>query len=523
MYQAIPLSQMPDTTRLFKEYLSNSDWRKEQLGYSLVNIEADILARHKVLAAQKFDRIGLSQIIKNYMADFGLSDQVDLSLEKLKNPDCVCIVTGQQPALFGGPLYNYYKAISTIKLAAQMEKKIGKPFVPIFWNASNDHDVEEANRFYYLDKHRRMVKGSLSGLSLKPLHSVFVGREILQLKSKIESEISRVDFLSDAWHKLLPQSEDSIGSWQTRILNQLFADKGLLILEPKILKSASRNALARLLNEEDRFIKQVQVNSEYLKNKDFQVQVEAEVTSRMMLYQKGVGRNRLQKKGDKWGHEQQDWSVASLIENNENLDFEMTPDALGRPIWQDMIMPVAAYIAGPGEIAYYHQLKGCYEIFGMKMPLILPREGGTIFEKNHLKLLTHLKIPKDQFFELKKWQRVPIEPKTSAFTIQPSVFENGQINANSPEELRLFEVFKAKLERLNQKFYEKLISSRNNRMAVGNKQLQEWKDFVFPMNLAQERVYGILPLLAKHGSLALEFLANEPYQWGNHFIYTFNE
>ena len=523
MFQSIALTQMPDTTNLFKEYLSNSEWRKEQLGYSLLNIETDILARQKDLVAQKFDRNGLSQIIKNYMAEFGLSSQVNLSLEKLKNPECVCIVTGQQPALFGGPLYNYYKAISAIKLALQMEKKTGKPFVPIFWNASNDHDVEEANRIYYLDKQRRMVKGSLSGLSSKPLHSVMIGREILQLKSKIENEISRVDFLSDAWQKLLPLPEDSIGSWQTRILNQIFADKGLLILEPKVLKSVSKNAFSRLLKEEDRFIKQVQVNSDDLKNKNFQVQVEAEATSRMMLYQKGIGRNRLQKKGDKWLHEKKEWNATLLIENIENPDIEMTPDALGRPIWQDMIIPVAAYVAGPGEIAYYHQLKGCYEIFGMKMPLILPRESGTILEKNHIKLLTHFKVSTDLFIQLKNWVRVPSEVMPNSFEISPSLIENWLKNAKNPEEIKIVEVFKSKLMNLNKKFYEKIDSNRKNKMEIGNKQLQEWKDFIFPKQLTQERVYGALPIFARHGADALQFLENVPYEWGRHFIYTLND
>ena len=140
MFLQIPLNQMPNHSRLFKEYLANSDWRKENLGYQMLNVESDIIDRCKELASQSFDRKGLSQVIENYMETFGLSERSKLNLDKLKNPDCVCIVAGQQPALFGGPLYNYYKAITAIKIASQMESKTGKLFVPVFWNGGNDQD-----------------------------------------------------------------------------------------------------------------------------------------------------------------------------------------------------------------------------------------------------------------------------------------------------------------------------------------------------------------------------------------------
>ena len=76
---------------------------------------------------------------------------------------------------------------------------------------------------------------------------------------------------------------------------------------------------------------------------------------------------------------------------------------------------------------------------------------------------------------------------------------------------------------MNKKFYEKIDSNRKNKMEIGNKQLQEWKDFIFPKQLTQERVYGALPIFARHGADALQFLENVPYEWGRHFIYTLNK
>lgn len=523
MFNQIPFSDLPGNSKLLNKFLIDAEWRNSQLGYRLTDLNSDIKARCQILKSQSFNREGLSLVIKNYMSEFGITGKSNVNLEKLKNPDCVCVVAGQQPALFGGPLYNYYKIISAIKIAAEMEAKMGIPFVPIFWNGSNDHDFDESNRFYYLDKQRRMVKSALSGVNSQPLDRLVVGREILNWKSKIENSMCRVDFIEEAWQKFSPMVADTIGSWQSRILNQIFGLQGLLIIEPKILKEISKSALSKMLQNEDQFVTQVKINSKTLKLNQYEVQVDSDVSSRMMLFQNQFGRHRLVKSQNTWKVGEQSWDLQKLILLNDKLDVDLTPDALGRPIWQDMLIPVAAYIAGPGEIAYFHQLKGCYELFGMKMPLILPRESGTIFEKNHIKFMHHFSVSKEQFFELKKWSHVPVDDREIPKEIPDNLMTQWRNKVVKEEELRVFEVFKAKLEKLNQKYYEKLASNRKNKEEIGNKQLQEWKDFITPMNLYQERVYGLFPLVARHGSLVLQFLISEPYQFGKHFLYTMND
>lgn len=523
MFQRIAQTQIPSNSKIFNQYLKDSNWRKEYFGFSFLNLEGDFLQRCKHLASQSFDRSGLSSEIKSYMMPLGISEKVNLNLEKLKNPDCVCIVAGQQPSLFGGPLYNHYKAITAIKIAEQMEAKIGKPFVPVFWNASNDHDIDEANRFYYLDKNRRLVKNSISSLNADPLDRVYIAKEILSLKNNLEGELSRVDFLDVVWQKLLPHPHDTIGTWQTRILNQLYSEKGLLILEPRILKNLSQNPFEKFLQKEDQFIHQIKENSEKLKNNNYEVQVDTHASSRMMLYQKQKGRARLTKQKDQWSLGKQNWTLSAMLANIKSPDLDLTPDALGRPIWQDMIIPVAAYIAGPGEIAYYHQLKDCYEIFGMKMPLILPRESGTIFEKNHLKFMNHYQVPLENFFEIKQWTKVLSSHAASNKELPLNIIKKWQESATNPEEAQIFERFKVKLEKLNRKYYERVTANRKNREEIGNKQLQEWKDFIFPMNLSQERVYGVLPLMARHGPSIFKDLEEKPYQWGQHFLLTMND
>jgi bacillithiol biosynthesis cysteine-adding enzyme BshC len=77
-----------------------------------------------------------------------------------------------------------------------------------------------------------------------------------------------------------------------------------------------------------------------------------------------------------------------------------TPELLStnvvyRPLVQDVLFPTVAYIAGPGETAYYAQISGVYKNFDMEMPVIFPRENYTLIPKNIQKIMKELNLVAD--------------------------------------------------------------------------------------------------------------------------------
>jgi len=50
------------------------------------------------------------------------------------------VTTGQQPQLFGGPLYVLYKALTAVRAAMDVERRLGSPCLAVFWVAADDHD-----------------------------------------------------------------------------------------------------------------------------------------------------------------------------------------------------------------------------------------------------------------------------------------------------------------------------------------------------------------------------------------------
>jgi uncharacterized protein YllA (UPF0747 family) len=57
---------------------------------------------------------------------------------------------------------------------------------------------------------------------------------------------------------------------------------------------------------------------------------------------------------------------------------EFSPNVLLRPLYQDLLFPTAAYVAGPGEVAYFAQLRPVYERFELPMPVVYPRKSVTL-------------------------------------------------------------------------------------------------------------------------------------------------
>jgi len=76
------------------------------------------------------------------------------------------------------------------------------------------------------------------------------------------------------------------------------------------------------------------------------------------------------------------YSTAELIAILETAPERLSPNALLRPVFQDTLLPTAAYIGGPAEIAYFAQSAVLYEaIFGIgRITPVLPRLSATLLE-----------------------------------------------------------------------------------------------------------------------------------------------
>ena len=141
----------------------------------------------------------------------------------------VAVVSGQQVALFGGPAFSFYKALSAIQTAHELSQK-GIPAVPIFWMATEDHDVDEVRHVSWFHE------GDLLELALpKPAEDAIpVGR--IRLGKEVHDLVVRAQpLLGQTFGDMLHETYTPVatyGSAFAALFARIFADQGLILLDP---------------------------------------------------------------------------------------------------------------------------------------------------------------------------------------------------------------------------------------------------------------------------------------------------
>jgi uncharacterized protein YllA (UPF0747 family) len=307
----------------------------------------------KLLAGHRWDRAGLTRILEAAVVAAGAATQA--SVNKLGRADTLAVVTGQQPAVGGGPLYTLVKVAHAIVLADQLSAG-GIPAVPVFWCASEDHDLGEAGhadlvtRRGEIQRFHHDLGGGRASLRFRPAAAWWEGW-IGHCRQHLG------DGAGSAWLRdHAPRSGEGLGAWQCRLLENLFTAHGLICVEAHHLRPLWTPALAMALDNWP---------------------AAALGDLRRRLFADGVK--------DAFGDLARPPLFADRPEGREALDpdaarrllvsapLELSPGAALRPVLQQAALPCAAYVAGPGELAYHAFLAPVYAALDLPAPYLVPR------------------------------------------------------------------------------------------------------------------------------------------------------
>jgi bacillithiol biosynthesis cysteine-adding enzyme BshC len=205
-----------------------------------------------------------------------------------------------------------------------------------------------------------------------------------------------------------------------------------------------------------------------------------------------------------------------LLDQVEKKPRLFSPNVLLRPIYQDVLLPTAAYIGGPGEIAYFAQMKGIYECFDLSMPVIYPRKTVTLLEDKVDRVLKQYALTIQGM-----WQNVdPIIAKIVKQQLPETIdqalnaaashleqdFESIKREATSFEPTLENTVFKTlgKMNHQLQSLEKKIQQAYKKKNAVVTRQIQKVHNHLYPNNRFQERIFNIAPLLMKYGYAVID-------------------
>lgn len=513
----IPTRLLPNISSLIYDYYYAYDKVDEYYNGNFRDLSAIQRAAENV-KLRKLKRENISAVLGEQNRNYGCGTETLENIRKLGQADTCAVVTGQQVGLFSGPLYTIYKSLTAIKLAEYLNKKNAGSFVPVFWLASEDHDLAEIDHITILNKDNNIekIQNQVQGSNGKtPASKILFTPEISRSLQRLEDLTHDSEFkqeilshLSDAYQPGRSFAE-AFGIWMTH----LFKSYGLIFMDAtqSDFKEAGKSVFYKEVAEESPLTARAMETSKRLEKSGYAQQVQlhkgilnlffAEQDRQTILYREGTynikDTHQVYTKDD----------LADMVDTRPQI---FSPNVLLRPIYQDALLPTAVYIGGPGEISYFAQMKGIYRSFGLPMPVIYPRKTVTILEKKIDSVLDTYNLTIRDFWQhaestINAMSRKQI-PETIVKAIGTAVSHLEQDFENLKKEMASFEPtlensvvsIQGKINQ-NISFLERKIlqaSKKHNTIIV--QQLQKAKNSLYPANRLQERVFNIAPFLIKY-------------------------
>lgn len=383
---------LPATNRFASNYLEQSDDIQPFFHYRF-NHKTDDVKRLDELSNRHFPREEVAAYIEKFMERFPSSEAVKASLIKLSQANSVVVIGGQQAGILTGPLYSIHKIISIIKLAEQKEKQLGIPVVPVFWIAGEDHDFHEVNHVF-VPSNQKISKWTYPEkvVQKKMVSDIVLDKDIClnwveQIIENFGETNHTKQLLSFAQEQL--KKSNTFVDFFANLVMELFKDHGLLIVD-------SGDSQFRLLQKEF-FTKQIThhdaITSHLLEQQSiisktgYPLTIDTHERAANLFYYNKRLNERILLEFDLENNKFVGKSGVVSFTKDELVGIAMDDPAklsnnvVTRPLMQEWLFPTLAFIAGPGEIAYWAELKLVFEHFGIKMPPIVPRINITLLDR----------------------------------------------------------------------------------------------------------------------------------------------
>jgi len=492
------LAELPRTTKLFSAFLDDFA-RVAQFYPHEPNLEGVIASAKEV----NFDpqvRSEVVAILRIQNRTLGSGPATDGNLDRLAN-GAVAIVTGQQVGLFGSPAYSFYKALEAIRTAERLSAR-GIEAVPVFWLATEDHDLAEVNHSFWLTK---------------------TGLERFEIETSPESagrlEGPGVKEVERALREAYAPGEN-FGSAFGKLFARLLSKYGVILFDPLDpgLHRIAALVFRRAIDEDASLREALRARGKALEKAGFHTQVKVTGRSTLLFMNVDGKREPIRAAGDKFAAGGITISSGELLHAIDQTPELFSPNVLLRAIVQDTLLPTVAYIGGPAEIAYMAQVEVVYGKLMKRMPAILPRPGFTLVLPYVARLLKKYGLSLSDILQGRQRlgailaagsltkglaRRFEQDEKTLQKALKGlekplERLDKSLLGALSTAERKMLYQF-AKLRR-------KAGSAEGLRSGVLERHEQILLDSLFPQRALQERCLCLLPFIASFGTELLDEL-----------------
>jgi bacillithiol biosynthesis cysteine-adding enzyme BshC len=310
------------------------------------------------------------------------------------------VVTGQQVALFGGPLFSMLKAVTAIKLAEETTRA-GIDTVPVFWLATDDHDLAEIDHVLIpaSDGSPTVFRASTHGAVNAP-----VGR--VELASDIAGVIEGASqYLNEEVVELLRtcyRPGQSLGNAFGQLFSLLFKDWGIVLVDASDpeLHAVSEPILSAAIQADGALNASLLERGREIEAAGFLAQVKVTDSSTLLFGLENGSRVPVRRRPGTASSPpefivgERNVRQEELVERVRSAPEEFSPNVLLRPVVEDYLLPTIAYVGGAAEISYFAQAGIVYErligritpsVFRLSATLLDSKANG-LLDKYHLRL-----------------------------------------------------------------------------------------------------------------------------------------
>jgi bacillithiol synthase len=503
-------------SRLFADYVSGTG-NACQLLPPAGSLETQQTAIRKVYDDSRRQRV--CDVLSRQNGAWDAPQSVFANIQRIRR-GAVCVVTGQQVGLFGGPLYSLFKALSVIRLAGQVTAS-GVDCVPVFWLATEDHDLEEVNVVTVVagDGSLQSLHAQVRGNPNAPMASVLLDQEITTVIDRLEALLGASEAVDLARRCYTPGV--SLGTAFACLLVRFFGARGLVVLDPsdQELHRAAEPVYRQAIERSGELHQALLGRGKQLRAYGYHEQVNVEASSLLFAEYDGsrtairssnnagfyrIGQERIEKE--------------ELLRRIVTEPERFSPNVLLRPVVQDYLLPTITYIGGPAEVAYFAQLAVIQQSLIGRVTPIVPRFSATLVEPKAGKLLQRYQLGVADVFQGPEHVRHVLAEHAMPAGVRQA-FEGANASLDSSiatleAELHNFDttlVDAAKHAASKMRYQLQRLRARAEAAEIRRSQLLETHasylaNLLFPNKDLQEREIGGISFLARHGIGVLDNL-----------------
>jgi bacillithiol biosynthesis cysteine-adding enzyme BshC len=414
------------------------------------------------------------------------------------------VTTGQQPGLFGGPLMTLAKAISARALADALQAMLGLSVAPLFWAATDDADFQEAAVVSVsLDGGARELRLEARAPAGTPMARVpidhDIDRQVTLLREACGSGAHEL-YLDETIHAY--HDGATLGDAYVAVLRRVLEPLEMAVIDASHsdVARAAAPLMRRAANNGEALAGVVRRRSDEISAAGFTPQVEEVPGLSLVSLNRDGTKRRLP-------------LVEAATVRELPSDQFLSPTVLLRPVLERAILPTAAYVGGPGEIAYFAQVTAVSDALGVPTPLVLPRWSTTIVEPRVHRTLARFGLSVEAFADPHAVEgrvaRERLSPDAAraliglrnnvAAGVSSLAAANGGLLPTD-----VIEGLRRSLEHRMARVERRLLAAVKRRETEIMHQIATARGSLYPHGTRQERKLAFVPFLARYGPVLIE-------------------